>query len=184
MALRLLETPIMKAAYCILASALGLAAGCRSSALCIEMVECTANAHWDRSQCKCVVDTDASGCMQNVQCTPQAHWDPSRCDCVVDNVDGGCVQNVVCAEGAHWDAAQCKCVLNSTSTDLAGACRSECSGGTPGCRGMCYGCMAGEICCPWAGGPCLPTDGGCAANAGFKCSTATPAGLCPNQCYP
>jgi hypothetical protein len=49
---------------------------------------------------------------------------------------------------------------------------------------MCSGCTAGQLCCPWAGGACMPTDGGCMGAGGFQCAAATAAGLCPDQCFP
>ena len=65
------------------------------------------------------------------------------------------------------------------------ACSDSCAGGTP-CPDRCSAaCAQGKICCPWAGGPCIPNDaGGCSGAQGYSCATATAAGTCPNQCYP
>ena len=174
----------MKATLTVLASTLALAGCPASSPLCVDSVQCATNAQWDPAQCMCVVNTDAGGCVQNVLCTTQAHWDPVRCACVVDNADGGCVQNVLCVQNAHWDPAACKCVPNAVTPDLAENCNSNCNGGTTGCPSMCTGCGPGQLCCAWAGGVCIPTDGGCMGAGGFSCANPTPAGLCPNQCYP
>ncbi len=175
----------MKAQLCVLASSLALAACGGSTGLCVDTVQCAQNAHWDSNKCTCVVDGDLGGCVQNVECSALAHWDPVPCACVANSAgDMGCVQNVFCSDGAHWDPVACKCVQNTTAVDLASNCSNDCEGGTAGCPSMCTGCMSGELCCPWAGGACLPTDGGCASNGGFRCATATSGGLCPNQCFP
>jgi hypothetical protein len=71
-----------------------------------------------------------------------------------------------------------------TSDSGGGEACSSCAGGCSGTTG-CGGCTGGELCCPWAGGACLPDDaGGCAPSSGVSCATPTPNGLCPNQCYP
>jgi hypothetical protein len=163
--------------------ALALAACQGTTALCVDTVLCAQNAHWDPSKCMCVAHGDG-GCVQNVACSAQAYWDPVRCACVANGgTDMGCVQNVFCSDSAHWDPLTCMCVVNAAS-DMASSCSSVCSGGTPGCPRMCSGCTTGQLCCPWAGGACLPTDAGCMSNGGFQCATATPAGLCPDQCFP
>jgi hypothetical protein len=107
-----------------------------------------------------------------------------------------CVDNLACVQGAHWDSDQCTCVFadggvpdlsvaDLSASDLGG-CMSGCGGGGTGCPNQCTGCTAGQLCCAWAGGACIPDPdlGTCSGNGGYSCATPTAAGVCPNQCYP
>jgi hypothetical protein len=86
-------------------------------------------------------------------------------------------------EGAPFCANNCPAILDG-GVD-AGSCSSSCVGGGPGCNKCAPACANGQICCAWAGGPCMLTDAGtCAGAGGYKCATPTSQGLCPNQCYP
>jgi hypothetical protein len=154
---------------------------------CVDAVQCIQGAHWDPNKCTCVLSGDGGGCVQTVQCTALAHWDPVACACVLDQSDGGagdmgCVDNIQCSDGAHWDSVQCKCVFDG---DMASGCSASCAGGGTGCPSMCSSCNAGELCCAWAGGVCIPNDmGTCSGSGGFMCAKATAAGVCPDQCFP
>jgi len=103
-----------------------------------------------------------------------------------------CVDNLACVQGAHWDPDQCTCVLGDAGVpdlgfDLSGVagCSSSCGGGGTGCPAQCTGCKAGELCCAFAGGACMPdVDAGtCTGNSGYSCATPD-KGVCPNQCFP
>jgi hypothetical protein len=93
---------------------------------------------------------------------------------------------VRCSNGlCTSDVAQQSCDGACQPDVGSSACSNSCAGGTP-CPNRCSAaCAQGKICCPWAGGPCIPNDaGGCSGAQGYSCATPTAAGACPNQCYP
>lgn len=90
--------------------------------------------------------------------------------------------NGLCAS----DVAQPSCDGGACQPEVgSSSCSSSCTGGND-CPDRCSPvCAQGKLCCPWAGGACLPNDaGGCSGAQGYSCATPTAAGSCPNQCYP
>jgi Flp pilus assembly CpaF family ATPase len=88
--------------------------------------------------------------------------------------------------GGASDVAQPSCDGGACQPEVgSSSCSSSCTGGND-CPDRCSPvCAQGKLCCPWAGGACLPNDaGGCSGAQGYSCATPTAAGSCPNQCYP
>jgi hypothetical protein len=146
------------------------------------------------------------GCTQTVPCMPPAHWDPTQCACVIDGggplPDGSpgdstrgeadaCVDNVLCIATDHWDPVLCECVPNDGGLDSSlaeggdGGQPDATDAGSDGCAqiapcavgfkwdlGRCA-CVGAGQCISGQGGHCLGfTAKPCTCMVGLTCHLA------------
>jgi hypothetical protein len=171
-------------------------ASCKSTSLCVadycQECSCTPTFVGCRTTSATRTPCPGLGCLQPACCTG---LDERACQAAAPSL--GCTaeycpdcqggQRYVGCAGPNEGAQACtlNCPILDAGTD-ADSCSNQCSGGGRGCAGRCAaGCTNGELCCPWAGGACIPNDaGGCTGAGGYQCATPTSAGVCPDQCFP